>query len=129
MAAFMIITAKIHEREKFIQSYGLQATKLVAKFGGESVVLAPGSGSGYLVFLEHGGHGIEGGAPSMQSSNRGLTMGSFGSSQFDSVYESAAAHGYSISRAPATRLLPNLGECRSMMVTDPSGFDINIFES
>jgi len=82
----MIITAKIHEREKFIQSYG-------------------------------------------QSSNRGLTMGSFGSSQFDSVYESAAAHGYSISRAPATRLLPNLGECRSMMVTDPSGFDINIFES
>ncbi len=43
MPAFMIIVVKINEREKFISGYGKEAAKLVAKYGGEYVVLAPGA--------------------------------------------------------------------------------------
>jgi len=41
--AYMIIAAKIHDREKFKTGYGQAAAKLVAKFGGEYVFLAPGA--------------------------------------------------------------------------------------
>jgi len=43
MAAFMVIAVKINDREKFIAGYGQEAAKLVAKYGGEYVVLAPGA--------------------------------------------------------------------------------------
>lgn len=43
MPAFMIIAAKINDREQFKSGYGQAAAKLVAKGGGEYVVLAPGA--------------------------------------------------------------------------------------
>lgn len=43
MAAFMMIACKIHEREKFISGYGQTVPKLVDKFGGEYIVVAPGA--------------------------------------------------------------------------------------
>lgn len=43
MAAYMIIAAKIHEREKFVAGYGQEAAKLVSKFGGEYLFVAPGA--------------------------------------------------------------------------------------
>jgi uncharacterized protein (DUF1330 family) len=43
MTAWMIITARIHDREKFITGYGPAAAKLVAQFGGRYVVRAPGA--------------------------------------------------------------------------------------
>lgn len=43
MGALMIIAAKIHDRDKFKTGYGMQAGKLVAKFGGEYLVQAPGA--------------------------------------------------------------------------------------
>lgn len=43
MSAFMIIACKIHEREKFISGYGQAVPKLVEKFGGEYVIVAPGA--------------------------------------------------------------------------------------
>lgn len=43
MAAFMMIACKIHEREKFISGYGQAVPKLVDKFGGEYIVVAPGA--------------------------------------------------------------------------------------
>jgi len=42
MAAFMVITAQIHDRAKFIGGYAAVAAELTARFGGEYVVRAPG---------------------------------------------------------------------------------------
>ncbi len=43
MTAWMIITARIHDREKFITGYGPAAAKLVAQLGGRYVIRAPGA--------------------------------------------------------------------------------------
>lgn len=43
MTAWMIITARIHDRDAFITGYGPAAAKLVAQFGGRYVVRAPGA--------------------------------------------------------------------------------------
>lgn len=43
MPAYMIIACKIHDREKFIGGYGKEVPKLVEKYGGEYVFVAPGA--------------------------------------------------------------------------------------
>ncbi len=43
MPAYMIVTAKIADREKFIAGYGAAAAKLVEQFGGKYVLRAPGA--------------------------------------------------------------------------------------
>lgn len=41
MPAYMIVTAKIHDRDKFIAGYGAAAGALVDKFGGKYVLRGP----------------------------------------------------------------------------------------
>lgn len=43
MPAYMIVTAKIADREAFIAGYGAAAGALVEKFGGRYVLRAPGA--------------------------------------------------------------------------------------
>ena len=43
MAAYMIIYARIHDREKFVSGYAPAASKLVAQHGGKYVLRAPGA--------------------------------------------------------------------------------------
>lgn len=43
MAAYMLIAAKIGDRDAFRSGYGRAAAELVAKYGGEYLVLAPGA--------------------------------------------------------------------------------------
>jgi uncharacterized protein (DUF1330 family) len=43
MTALMIVTAKIHDREKFVTGYGAAAAKLVVQFGGKYLIRAPGA--------------------------------------------------------------------------------------
>ncbi|MEM9532478.1 MAG: DUF1330 domain-containing protein [Pseudomonadota bacterium] len=43
MPAYMVIAAKIHDRDAFRSGYGQAAAALVKKFGGEYIVLAPGA--------------------------------------------------------------------------------------
>ena len=43
MAAYMLIAAKITDRDAFRSGYGKAAAALVAKYGGEYLVLAPGA--------------------------------------------------------------------------------------
>ncbi|MEE4349130.1 MAG: DUF1330 domain-containing protein [Pacificimonas sp.] len=43
MPAYMMIACRIKDREKFVAGYGAEAAKLVAKFGGEYLFVAPGA--------------------------------------------------------------------------------------
>ena len=42
MSAYMIVFAKIHDRERFINEYGIPTAKLIGEFGGEYVLRGPG---------------------------------------------------------------------------------------
>ena len=43
MTAWMIVSAKINDREKFVSGYGAVAAKLVAQFGGRYIIRGPGA--------------------------------------------------------------------------------------
>ena len=43
MAAYMIIAAKISDRETFINGYGKSAGALVSRFGGRYILMGPGA--------------------------------------------------------------------------------------
>jgi len=42
MSAYMIVFAKIHDRERFINDYGIPTAKLIGEYGGEYVLRGPG---------------------------------------------------------------------------------------
>lgn len=43
MPAYMMISVKMKDREKFVAGYGQAVPPLVAKYGGEYIVVAPGA--------------------------------------------------------------------------------------
>jgi uncharacterized protein (DUF1330 family) len=43
MPAYMIVTARISDRNRFISGYGRRAAELVVQFGGRYVLRAPGA--------------------------------------------------------------------------------------
>ena len=42
MSAYMIVFAKIHDRDRFIKEYGMPTAALIGEYGGEYVLRGPG---------------------------------------------------------------------------------------
>ena len=42
MSAYMIVFAKIHDRDRFISEYGMPTAQLIGEYGGEYVLRGPG---------------------------------------------------------------------------------------
>ena len=42
MSAYLVVFVKIHDRERFINEYGIPTAKLVAEMGGEYLARGPG---------------------------------------------------------------------------------------
>jgi uncharacterized protein (DUF1330 family) len=43
MPAYLVITARIHDRRAFIENYGKAASELVTRMGGRYLIRAPGA--------------------------------------------------------------------------------------
>ena len=90
---------------------------------------APGSSSGYLVLMDHGKDTRYSPAPGFGPPNRGIGIWSFHTAQLDDVHERAVQAGVTIHTAPAEVASPFLDAGRVMMMEDPDGFCIEVFES
>lgn len=43
MPAYLIVVAKLHDRQKFIEGYGMAAAEMVTKLGAKYLIRAPGA--------------------------------------------------------------------------------------
>ncbi|MEP3226808.1 MAG: VOC family protein [Parasphingorhabdus sp.] len=89
---------------------------------------APGSASGYLVLMDH----MESTKPSPASSygppNRGIAMWSFAAKDIEHIQQRAERSNIEIVHPAAVHDSLFLPEVRSMILKDPDGFLIEIFE-
>jgi len=90
---------------------------------------APGAATGYAVFLEHGGQGIQNIDSSVAPPNRGLVMWSFGTKDLESLFQKAQRAGVDFIQEPEQRVIPGLGSTSTMLMVDPDGFQIEVFET
>ncbi len=89
---------------------------------------APGSCTGYLVLLDHTTDTKKSPATTLGPPSRGMVMWSFPTANLDAVHDKAAANNIEIMQAPAHSGSPFLPNNRTMILKDPGGFPIEIFE-
>lgn len=90
---------------------------------------APGSATGYLVLMDHQAATKPSPAPGYGPPNRGISMWSFAAKDLDAVHKRATDAGIEILQPPANHQSLFLSDSRSMIVKDPDGFPIEIFEA
>lgn len=89
---------------------------------------APGTNTGYVVLMDHVEATKHSPAPSLGPPNRGIVVWSFPSKNLDEVYKRAQGAGVEIMHAPNEHNSPCIPGGRSMLMKDPDGFPIEIFE-
>lgn len=97
MAAYIMVTAQIHQRDKFMK-YAAAAADLTARFGGEYLVRAPGV---QVLEGEHPG----GSAVISKWPNKAAALAFWNSPEY----------------AEAHRLREGAGDCQVLLVEDPQG--------
>lgn len=90
---------------------------------------APGASTGYLVFMDHGVATKSGPAKTLGPPSRGIGMWSLPTDNIEEVHARAVAAKVEIVHQPAVFSSPFLGTGRSMLMLDPDGFPIEIFEN
>jgi len=90
---------------------------------------APGSSTGYLVLMDHGDDNKLSDAPSLGTPNRGIVMWSFETRNIDEVYSRARTANVEILQAPKSFESPFLLSRKTLLLKDPGGFMIEIFEA
>ncbi len=98
-------------RERFIQAF------------------APGASTGYVVIMDHFENTRTAGLPSLGAPARGIAMWSFAAPDLAVVQARAEAAGTSVLAAPAAFASPHLKAQRTLLLADPDGFPIEVFES
>ena len=90
---------------------------------------APGSKTGYLVLMDH--HEATRAEPpaGYGPPSRGIVMWSFATKRFDEVAARIGESGATVLQEEAERSLPDRPEVRCLIVEDPDGFPIEIFEA
>ncbi len=114
------ITMAVGERSGLRLEEGL-AERFVQMF-------SPGSSTGYLVFLDHESATKPSPAASLGPPSRGVVMWSFPTAQLDAVYDKLQQSNLEIVHPPGKLRSPFLPNTRSMLVKDPGGFPIELFE-
>ena len=89
---------------------------------------APGSSTGYLVLMDHQEATKPSPAPSYGPPNRGIAMWSFATGDIENVRQRAVDAGIEVVQPPGIHGSPCLPDGQSMMLRDPDGFLIEIFE-
>ncbi len=89
---------------------------------------APGSSTAYLVIMDHKENNHISPAPTQGPPSRGLVMWSFRSKNIDDIHKRAVAANIDVLQAPADAASPFLGSRRTLVLIDPDGFPIEIFE-
>ncbi|MEM1230393.1 MAG: VOC family protein [Pseudomonadota bacterium] len=90
---------------------------------------APGTASGYLVFLDHGDQRELSPAPTAGPPARGLVLWSFPTARLDAMYERITALNLTLRQPPGAHGSPLLPAGRSLIFEDPDGFPIELFEA
>jgi len=89
---------------------------------------APGASSGYLVLMDHLKDNKPSQAPTLGPPSRGITMWSFATRDIDEVSHRAKDYNVEIIQADAEFESPFLNSNRTLVMKDPDGFYIEIFE-
>jgi len=97
-------------RERFIQAF------------------APGSSTGYLVLMDHMEDNKPSSAPTLGPPSRGITMWSFETKDIDEVSRRAKSYNVEHVEVSAEFQSPFLNSNRTLVLKDPDGFHIEIFE-
>ncbi|MEM9880110.1 MAG: VOC family protein [Pseudomonadota bacterium] len=90
---------------------------------------APGASTGYVVLMHHGEATKHSPAPGFGPPNRGIGMWSFAAPDVAAVYDRAKAFGLSDVTAPTVMQSPFLPETKTLLMKDPDGFPIEVFEA
>lgn len=118
-------------RRDVVFPIGAESALLLPEGANERFVqaFAPGSQTGYLVFLDHEEHNRISPAPTLGPPSRGIVMWSFTANNLDEVHERALAAGTEILSDPGETRSPFLPETRTLLLKDPGGFPIEICEN
>lgn len=90
---------------------------------------SPGSATGYMVLMDHHKATKISSARGYGPPNRGIGIWSFGTKNIDAVHRRAVEAGIEVFQSPAIYHIPCLPESKSMILIDPDGFSIEIFEA
>ena len=89
---------------------------------------APGASTGYAIFMDHGAATMSA-VDQYGPPNRGIVMWSFATDDLDEVLRRATDTGAVVLKESGAWASPFLAAGRSLLLRDPDGFPIEIFEA